>query len=160
MTSTYNTWPTPVVASGLSLKIGSLLIIENPTKAIWNPWWNVGNSFQWAMLCHSIDNVLSWSCPQCFLVCHSNRSNRRILDVLVVACKAGRVIWSLVVVTSKAGCIESIDDVGTLEILLPKMRSTVSSFLIIAYSIKWSVRHVPRVSLPKRAAACKSTALR
>jgi hypothetical protein len=47
-----------------------------------------------------------------------------------------------------------------LEILLPKMRSTVSSFLIIAYSIKWSVRHVPRVSLPKRAAACKSTALR
>jgi hypothetical protein len=156
---TYLSRPTLVIASWLPLKIGSLFIIENPTKAVRHTRWDVGNSFQWAMLRYGIHDVLSWRCPQCFLVGLADRFNRGILDVLV-ARDAGGIIGAFMVVTSRARYIEPIDDISTLEVLLSKMRGTVSNLFILADCVKWPVRHVSGVSLLKGTAACKSLARR
>jgi hypothetical protein len=72
---------------------------------------------------------------------------------------AGGVIGALVMVSSGARCIESINDISALEVLLSKMRSTVSNLFVFADRIEWSVGHVSRVSLLKRAAACQALAL-
>jgi len=52
-----------------------------------------------------------------------------------------------VVIATKACIIEPVDDVGALEILLPKMGSTVSDFLIMTYYVKGSMRLVTRKAL-------------
>jgi hypothetical protein len=158
--SGYNTYlsrPTLIIASWLPLKIGPLFIIENPTEAIRHTRWDVGNSFQWAMLSYGIHDVLSWCCPQCFLVGLANRFNGWILDVLVARDASG-VIRTFMVVTSRPRCIEPIDNIGALEVLLSKMRGTVSNLFILTDCVKWPVRHVSRISLLKRSAACKSLA--
>lgn len=148
----YLSGPTPVVCSWLTLQIGSLLIIENSTEAVGHTRWDVGNAFQRAMFRDGIVDVLARRSPQCLLVGFADRIDGCILDMLV-ASNACSVVWAFVVVASGADCIESIDHVRALEVLLPKMRRPVSNFLIFSESIKWPVRHVARVSLSKRAAA-------
>jgi hypothetical protein len=65
---TYLSRPTPVITTWFPLKIGSLLIVENPTKAVWHTRWDVGNSFQWTVLGYGIYDVFAGSGPQRFLV--------------------------------------------------------------------------------------------
>jgi hypothetical protein len=110
------------------------------------------------VLFNSIDDILSWCGPQSFLVRFTNRCDRCIPDVLI-ACNAGGVVGTFVVVTSEASGVEAVDDIGSLEVLLSKMRGTVSNFFIFTQCIKWPVRHVSRVSLLKRATASESAAL-
>lgn len=148
----YLSGPTPVVCSWLTLQIGSLLIIENSTEAVGHTRWDVGNAFQRAMFRDGVVDVLARRSPQCLLVGFADRIDGCILDMLV-ASNACSVVWAFVVVASGADCIESIDHVRALEVLLPKMRRPVSNFLIFSESIKWPVRHVAWVSLSKRAAA-------
>jgi hypothetical protein len=155
---THHSWPTAIVASRLSLKIGTLFIIEYPTKAIRNTRRCIGNSFQWTMLRHSIDDVLSRRSPQSFLVGLSDGRDRRVLHVLVAG-EAGCIVRALVVVARKAGGIQTIDNVSALEVLPPKMGSTVSNFFVLTEYIKWSVTSVSRVTLPERTTARESSTL-
>jgi hypothetical protein len=156
--ASYLSGPTPVVRSWLALQIGSLLIIENSTKAIRHTRWDVSNAFQRAVSADCIVDVLTWGSPQCFLVRLAHRVDGRILDVLV-ASDVGSIVGTFVVVTSGTDGIEAVDYVRALEVLLPKMRRTVSDFLIFAEGIKRPMGHIARVSLSKRAAASKSAAL-
>jgi hypothetical protein len=156
---TYQSSPSPQIAAWLSLKIGSLLIIENATKAIWCTRWLIGYSFQGTVLRHSIKNGLARGSPQCLCVRLADRLDGRVLHVLVVARDAGSIIGAFVVVARKSGSVESVDDIGALEALLPKMGSTVSKFFIFANRIKRPDGHVSRISLPKRAIAGQASAL-
>jgi hypothetical protein len=156
---TYLSRPTPIIATWFPLKIGSLLIVENPTKAVWHTRWDVGNSFQRAVLRYGIYDVFTGSRPQCFLVRLADCFDGWILHMPVPR-DAGGVIRALVMVSSGARCIEPINDISALEVLLSKMRGTVSNLFIFADRIEWSVGHVSRVSLLKRAAACQALALR
>jgi hypothetical protein len=156
---TYLSGPAPIITSWLSLKIGSLFIIENPTKAICHTRWNIGNSLQWAVLRYGINDVLLRCGSQCFLVRFADCFDRWILYVLV-ACDAGGVIWTFVMITSGPRYVEPINDISALKVLLSKMRGTVSNLFVFADRVKWPVRHVSRISLLKRATACKSLALR
>lgn len=154
----YLSRPTPIVPSWLALQIGSLFIIENSTKAIGHTRWDVGNAFERTVSGDGIVDVLTRGGPQSFLIGLANRIDGCILDMFV-ASNVGSIVWSFVVVTSWTDCIEAVDYVRALEILLPKMRRTVSYFLIFLQSIKRPVGHVARVSLSKRAAAPESTIL-
>jgi hypothetical protein len=149
---TYLPRPAFVVASRFTLKISSLLIVENPTKAIGHTRWNVGDSLQWTVLRDSIDNVLTRGSSQGFLVGFAYSLDGCIFDMLV-ARNASRVVRPFVVITGKASSVETIDDISALKILLPKMRSTVSNFFIFTERIKWPVRQVSGISLSQRATA-------
>jgi hypothetical protein len=155
----YHSRPSLVVSSWLSLKIGSLLVVESPAKAIRYTRWLVGYSLQGAVLRDSINNVLARCGLQCLFVRLTDRLDGRVLHMLVVARNAGRVVWSFVMVPYESRVVESVDDIGALEVLLSKMRSTVSNLLIMTESIKRPVGHVSRVSLLKRTAACEATAV-
>ena len=63
--------------------------------------------------------------------------------------KAGSIVGAFVMVRGESCTVESVDDVGALEVLLPKMVSTVSGFLIFTDLVQWLVRHVAWVSLPQ-----------
>lgn len=76
-----------------------------------------------------------------------------------VASNVGGIIRAFVVVLRDARLVQSVDDVGALEVLLPKMRSTVSNLLIFAEDVKRPVRLVTRVALLERATARKPTAI-
>jgi hypothetical protein len=154
----YLSRPSFIVTSWLTLKVGSLLIIENATKTIRHARGNVGHSLQWAMLRHSICNVFPWSGPQRFLVRLADRLDGCVLDVLVTRNTSG-IVRTFVVVTSETSCVETVDDISSLEVLLSKMRCTVSNLFILAEYIKWPVRRVSRITLLQRATACKSATL-
>jgi len=143
----YLSRPAPVVTAWLSLKVGSLLIVESPTKAIGDTGWLVGGSFDGTMLRNGIDDVLPRRSPQCLRVRLTDCSNGGIFDMLVIARNAGSIIWSFVVITCESGVVETIDDICAGKVLLPKMRSTVSNLLVITNDIKWPVGSISRVAL-------------
>jgi hypothetical protein len=87
---------------------------------------------------YRIDNVLSWGSPQCLFVGVLNRRKRAVLGI-PVASETGSIIGALVVVPTEACFVETVDDVCALEVLFPKMGSTVSNFLIMTQLVKRSV---------------------
>jgi hypothetical protein len=136
--STYDTRPTTVVTSRLSLQVGSLFIIENPSETISHARWYYSNTLKRTMPLYRIDNVLSWGSPQGLLVRVLNRRERAVLGIPVPS-NTGGIVGALMVVPTKACFVKTIDDVGALKVLFPKMGSTVSNFLIMTQLVKWPV---------------------
>jgi len=87
---------------------------------------------------YRIDNVLSWGSPQSLLVRVLNRRERAVLGI-PVSSDTGGIVGALMVVPTKACFVKTIDDVGALKVLFPKMGSTVSNFLIMTQLVKWPV---------------------
>jgi len=148
----FDSRPATVITARLSLQVGSLFIIENPSEAISHARGKVSNTLQWTMPLHRVDDVLPWSSPQGLLVRILDRRKRAILGIPVPS-DARSVVRALMVVSREARLIETVDDVGALEILLPKMGRTVSNFLIMTYYVKGSVRLVTRKALFQRVIA-------
>jgi hypothetical protein len=135
---TYHTRPSAVITSRLSLQVSSLFIIENPSETISHPRWDNSNTLQRTMPLHSIDDVLPWGSPQGLFVRVLDRRERTVFGI-PIASETGGIVRALVVVPTEACFVQTIDDVGALEVLFPKMRSTVSNFLIMTQLVKRSV---------------------
>ena len=133
--STYDTRPTTVVASRLSLQVGSLFIIENPSETISHARWYYSNTLKRTMPLYRIDNVLSWGSPQGLLVRVLNRRERAVLGIPVPS-DTGGIVGALMVVPTKACFVKTIDDVGALKVLFPKMVSTVRSLGLFANRVQ------------------------
>jgi hypothetical protein len=81
------------------------------------------------MLLDGVHDVFSRGSLERFFIRVCDGGHRTV-RVAQIASHAGRIIWAFMVVAE--GClIETIDDVGSLEILLPEMVSTVRSLGII-----------------------------
>jgi len=131
----FNTRPTTVVSSRLSHQVSTLFIIEYSSETISHARWYDGDSLQGTMPLYRVDNVLPWSSSQSLLVRVLNRCEGTVfLDA--VASETGSIVWALVVVPTERCLVETIDDVGALEVLFPKMGSTVSNFLIMTQLVK------------------------
>jgi hypothetical protein len=95
---------------------------------------------------HSVDNVFTRCSPQSLLVGVLDCRKRAVLNMLVTG-DSGSVVWALVVVLTKRRLVEAVDDICALEILLPKMRSTVSKFFFFTDLVKRPVGPVARIAL-------------
>jgi hypothetical protein len=87
---------------------------------------------------YRVDDVLSWGSPQGLFVRVLDRRERTVFGI-PIASETGGIVRALVVVPTEACFVQTIDDVGALEVLFPKMRSTVSNFLIMTQLVKRSV---------------------
>lgn len=63
------------------------------------------------------------------------------------------------VISGNTRTIQSINDISTSEVLLSKMRSSVSGFLVFAKLVEWPMGFVARIALPQRATTGKSSIL-
>jgi len=132
---TYNTRPATVVSSRLSHQVSTLFIIEYSSETISHARWYDGDSLQGTMPLYRVDNVLPWSSPQGLLVRILDRREGTVFFD-AVASETGSIVRALVVVPTERCLVETIDDVGALEVLFPKMGSTVSNFLIMTQLVK------------------------
>lgn len=133
-----HTRPAAIITTGLTLQVGSLLVIENPSETIRHTRGNVGDSFERTVSLHRIDNVLTWGGSQCLLVGILDSRKGTVL-FHSVAGNAGCIVGTFVVVTTNARLIEPVDDVGTLEVLFPKMWSSVCNLFIVTQLVERSV---------------------
>lgn len=101
---TYNTRPSSVVASRLALEISAFFVLQDSAQRIGDTWRYICHAFQWSVLGYGINNVLLGSGSEGFLIRLLDGLNWRIFGVLV-ACEAGSVIWSFVMVTSRARAV-------------------------------------------------------
>jgi hypothetical protein len=95
---------------------------------------------------HRVDNIFTWCSPQSLLIGIFDCRKRAVLNMLVAG-DGGSVVRALVVVLTERRLVEAVDHVCTLEILLPKMGSTVSKFFFFTYLVKRSVGPVARIAL-------------
>lgn len=94
---------------------------------------------------NGIDNVFTGRGSQGLLVGILD-SRKGAVSRVPVAGDAGSIVWTLVVVATNARLIETVDDVGALEVLFPKVWSTVSNLLIMTQLVEWAVRLVAWVA--------------
>jgi hypothetical protein len=142
--ATHHTRPAPVVSPRFALEVSTLLVIQNPPKAIGHAWWNVGNAFKRAVLCHCIQNIFPRCGPQCLLIGVLHSGNGTVL-IAEVAGDVSGIIGALVVITAADG-IETVNNVSALEVLLPEMMSTVCRFGVFAQDVKGPVGVVPGIA--------------
>jgi hypothetical protein len=117
------------------VQVSSLFIIENSSEPISHARWYYGDTLQRTMPLYRVDNVLPWSSLKCFLVRALDRRKRTVF-FNSVASETGGIVRALVMVPTEGRLVKTIDDVGALEVLFPKMGSTVSNFLIMTQLVK------------------------
>jgi hypothetical protein len=84
---------------------------------------------------YSVGDVLPRSSLQGLLVRVLDRREGTVF-LHSVASETGSIVRAFVVVTAERCFVETVDDVGALEVLFPKMGSTVSNFLIMTQLVK------------------------
>ena len=130
---TYDAGDSLVVAlvQRVALHVGAFLVVVDTAELIRHARRDSGDALQWTVSIDSVLDVFPWCRPQRFLIRVLHGCHRAVLLVSVTG-EAGGIVRSLVVVLRYSGSVESIDNVGALEVLLPKMVSTVRSLGLFA----------------------------